>query len=88
MFVGENPLTWHTNKHRVACSNVEAEDHAMVHSLIQPLRRYGSLLFFGTFKKKIPPMQMFCGNHVDIIIATNPDLHERTKHTEFNSYHI
>ena len=87
VFIGGNLISWKSKKRDVvARSSAEAEYRAMalvtcelvwLKQLLQELRC-----------EDASPMTLICDNQVALHIASNPVLHERTKHIEIDCYFI
>lgn len=84
-FVAGNLVTWRSKKRTaISRSSDEAE-----YRCTQLLKCCGSVRFFKTWHTyNFSPMPMFCDHQVAIFIASNPVVHERTKHIEVDCHFI
>ena len=87
VFLGGNIISWKSKKQSiVAILTVEAEYRAMT-SLTCELIWVKQFLQEVNFCD-IQTMKMYCDNQVAFRIASNPVLHERTKHIEINCHFV
>ncbi|KAK4386771.1 Retrovirus-related Pol polyprotein from transposon RE2 [Sesamum angolense] len=86
-YVGGNLVTWRSKKQTtVARSSAEAEYRVMAHTTSEILWLKNLLKELGFMYDD--PVPMHCDNQAAIHIASNPIVHERTKHVEVDCHFV
>ncbi|KAL3507064.1 hypothetical protein ACH5RR_032446 [Cinchona calisaya] len=87
VFVGGNLVSWKSKKQNVVSrSSAESEYRAMAQSTCELIWIHQLLSEIGLDTSL--PMKLWCDNQVAVHIASNPVLHERTKHIEVDCHFI
>ena len=87
IFVGGNLVSWKSKKKgAVSCSSAESKYRAMPQSVCEIMWLHQ--LFMEVGIKTLVPTKLWCDNQTALHIASNPVLHERTKHIEIDCYFV
>ena len=87
MFVGKNLVSWKSKKQSIVSrSSAEFEYRAMTQSVYEIMWLHQLLMKVGI--ETPVPAKLWCDNQATLHIASNPVIHEQTKHIEIDCHFV